>query len=302
MIKVGTTTITEIKKTDLNTSDKHLYIVTQSDAESSVGTDLLYADLNNNNGNSTWYTTGEYSDKQYFQTSLSKYGAVYSGSNLADVGSIMFRLKISNANWDAGEEDRLGFYPAGYNVRLGTYGGEFAILKVKKHTENLQKCISIMLDGGSATTLITYQVNDNDFQDDTVILYVYVSILTNPKPTTNIPEFSFCICSSLKKRTTPLSWSLIYPTTNHQTLVTSSIIGDTLRNEYGVRMQYTSGIQNTYFALSTLFNSRDSSYYPESGFTLQYGVRGVTESIPMKHINPYDGDAVQIPDLNDFNI
>lgn len=305
MIKVGTTTITEIKKTDLQYEDKTVYCVKQSDIQSSTGTDLLYADLNNNNGNSKWYTTGQYSDKQYFASDVSKYGAIYSNSTnqtLADIGSVMFRLEITNSNWtELGETDYLRFYPAGYFVRLGTIGNEFAIIQVKKYISGNNKFISILF-GTSGTSLVTYQIKDEYFDNNHIWLYVYASILVNPKPTTNIPEFSFCVCSGLKQRIAPLTWSLIYPKVNDNTLINSSIVWDNTTNKYGMRIQYETGIQNTAFSISALFNSRDASYYKD-GFVLKYGYGGTTEDITMALINPYtNGTADEIPDLNYFNI
>ena len=270
MIKVGTTTITEIKKTDLQYEDKTVYCVKQSDIQSSTGTDLVYADLNNapvKNGTVTSMSTTGFTKCATQGYSFYRKG-VHSNS-VTTVGSAMIRLQLNNTDFVDSSNARLHIIGAGtnpLNLRFDKNAGADTIaeLFISVGMDGSNGFCKIYINSISSNNLLkTYTIPSSTLSTSGNILSIGVTISTNIN-TANIPEFNLCVYSKLKVTTSAESeWQLVLPSTSRKTqIIASQIHSDgALHSTDGFYYYFdNNGFDESKISLSAKYNNKSTTY------------------------------------------
>lgn len=210
MIKVNGTTITEIKKTDLNTRDNRLYFINTPEINPDTKTDLLYADINNSDFYvSTYRSLG----KSTAEILIRPYSST---NNEMPVTYFMLGIKLDKS---AGA---LRNYTKDFSIKITKASGQSQYVNIRiRRSSSDGDAFWIWFGndtawpGASSDKILAGGL----IEASKSLLRVMWFIQNNPKRDTeevlgekSIEEFNYCIAYTWYNATTG-PWTLAYPRT-----------------------------------------------------------------------------------------
>lgn len=270
MIKVNGVTITELCKTDLQYEDKTVYCVKNSNVDSSIDTDLLYADLNNSPVVKNKVTSMSTNDLTKCRTYGYSFYRKHTYSNSATtVGSAMIRMQLNSADFVDSSNARLHIIGAGINpinLRFNKAADTDTIaqLFISVGMNGSNGFCKIYINSISDNNLLkSYTIPAHALSTSGNILSIGVTISTNIN-TENIPEFNLCVYSKLKITTSAEpAWQLVLPSASHKTpVIASQIHSDgALHSTDGFYCYFDkTDFDESQISLSAKYNNKSATY------------------------------------------